>query len=72
MSAFPIAWHEECLENMRWYHEGTVRALNQAVEAERRSRESFERYQQQIELAKKLGKKSFDSDKFGKKREAKS
>ena len=65
MSAMSIEWHEECLRNSIESHKQRLKELERAVEAERRCREENEHHAKQIERAKRLGKKSFDSEKFG-------
>lgn len=66
MSAYPISWHEQCLKNARehWAREREkLKNLQEAVKcAERR----LAHYALQIDLAKSMGKESFDEDKFGK------
>ena len=65
MTAMPIEWHEECLSNQIESHKRLVADLERATAAEKRSREQLERYRKQLERARKLGKKKFDSGKFG-------
>lgn len=65
MPAMPISWHEECLKNQLENHKRLVLAMQRVIEDESRSRADNEMYAKQIERAKRLGKKSFDSDRFG-------
>ena len=65
MTAMPIEWHEECLANQIESHKRLVVDVERATAAEKRSREQLERYRKQLERARKLGKKKFDSEKFG-------
>ena len=61
---FPIEWHEQCLVNQIASHERLKVALEQAAEAERRSREDIDRYTLQIQAAKERNLESFDRDKL--------
>lgn len=67
-SKMTIAWHEECLKNIRAYKE------SKRLEIER-VRSDFDRlvyecleYEKQIALAKEKGLDAFDRERFGKKK----
>lgn len=64
MSKMSIEWHEECLKNMRY---SVANNLKEMLEAHARYFTSFkelQRYERQIERAKKLGKDGFDRERF--------
>lgn len=65
MSKQTIEWHERCLKNMKSYMEHLSDEIQRLDIKLLKSMEEYETYNGQIEQAKKLGKKSFDRDRFG-------
>ena len=64
IKAMPIDWHENCLKNQLTFirsKEKELLKLNNEID---RLKKSTKNYKQQIDRAKKLKKKTFDSDKF--------
>lgn len=64
MIPFSIGWHEACLESHKLSHENLVRKANDAAAAVVRSQQRIDEYQRKIARAKRLGKTSFDPDRF--------
>ena len=65
MSAMPVEWHEECQRNAVASHQRLVEELDRLRERVRQSQADLFHRAQQIARAKRLGKKTFDADKFG-------
>ena len=59
-----IEWHENCLTNRKGHLDKQVEMLEAQTERVAKDRQSFGLYSAQIDLAKKEGKESFDSDKY--------
>ncbi len=64
MSSMPVEWHEQCWQNRRETHRRLVDQLNELAERVQRSAQENAVYRKQIDRAKKLGKKSFDDERF--------
>lgn len=64
MASFSIQWHEEGLRNQTLYHQQLINAMNRAIECVNRSQERIDYKTRQIARAKKLGKTSFDPERF--------
>lgn len=60
----PIEWHEECVRNHRATLENEKRQLEGLLRRIEKSEEQLAFHELQIEEAKRLGKTSFDRDRF--------
>ena len=63
-SAFPLAWHEECLSNMQAYLAREQARLARLVASVERLEAEINRRRTQIDEARARGMDAFDSDKF--------
>ena len=63
-TAMSLEWHEQCFDNRMASHLRLLKRLDALKLEIDESQASLEVYAKQIEEAKRLGKKSFDSDKF--------
>ena len=64
MSSMPVEWHKECHKNAEASHQRLVDGLEAMQERVDRSARDLMRRAQQIARAERLGKTSFDIDKF--------
>ncbi len=65
---FYIEWHEHCLKNNKAYHQKLVAELNSLKSKVFESMVGIVDYEHQIAVARNRGIKSFDSERFLKKR----
>lgn len=66
-----IAWHENCLKNMKASLEHYISKLAFAQKEVDRSKKDIYILEDQIRIAKQKGKDGFDSEKFLQKRKTK-
>jgi len=64
MSSMPIEWHKECQKNAEASHQRLLDELERMQDRVNQSAADLMRRSQQIVRAERLGKKSFDIDKF--------
>lgn len=64
----PLAWHKQCLENMRVSAAGYREAAKRAIAQAERCEQDCMQYDAQIIRAEYLKVEEFDREKFGKKR----
>jgi hypothetical protein len=62
----PIAWHKQCLANMRLGNERSKAELKRLQETVSRNEAWINDYDKQILRAELTGKEAFDSDRYGK------
>lgn len=67
---FPIEWHRNCLKNMQASAIRSREAAKRAIAAAEHLEKMCIEYDAQIIRAEEMGVAEFDSDKFGKKRNA--
>lgn len=65
MSAMPVEWHEDCQRNAVASHQQLVEELERLSNRVAESQANLLYRSKQIARAKRLGKKTFDADKFG-------
>ena len=64
MSKMSIKWHEDCLKNRKASLERDKKEYQIAQTKYFETLKSVEKYERQIERAKKLGKDEFDEERF--------
>ena len=63
-----IAWHKECLNNQRNYYNKLLEEARRVIEQANQNMKAIQRLSDQIAEAERLGKYSFDPERFMKKR----
>ena len=64
MSAYPISWHQECLNNSTQYAARERKRIEAELARIVREENDNEFYQYQIIMAREKGKTSFDRERF--------
>jgi hypothetical protein len=62
--SFPIAWHEECLRNQRIHYANKLAEFERDKRHLERMAAEIANYDSQITRAKRIGKESFDRERF--------
>lgn len=65
MSKYPIKWHEECLRNIKLFHENLIKEDQKLKERIRIEVDHIAFYEKQINSAKAKCIPAFDRDRFG-------
>jgi len=67
MTAMPINWHEECLNNQKDYLARQKEQLNRLAESVEKLSQQTILYEEQINRAKSEKRKKFDRERFNQK-----